>query len=129
MAKKRAQGRNKYKKDSAFGSRDPSHEIYESMIKCTLLETREITDREESIHQVQPGNGAKQQRSTKKEVRHENIEAKKKRKSQKEKIDGSDEKSVLKKAKKNNRKHVIEDETQSKTSSNDLEEQEIQQKR
>jgi hypothetical protein len=50
-------------------------------------------------------------RNTKKEVRHEKIESKIKGKSQKEKIDGTDEKSVLKKAKKNNRKHVIEDET------------------
>jgi hypothetical protein len=59
MAKKRAQGRNKHKRDSTFGSRDPSHEIYEAMIKCTLIETREITEREERIHQVSPGKEAK----------------------------------------------------------------------
>jgi hypothetical protein len=57
MAKKRAQGSKKYKKDSAFGSRDPSHDIYEAMIKCTIMETREITEREEKIHQVLSGNG------------------------------------------------------------------------
>ena len=50
MAKKRAQGSNRHKKDSAFASRDPSNDIYEAMIKCTIIETREIAEREEKIH-------------------------------------------------------------------------------
>jgi hypothetical protein len=59
MAKKRAQGSNKHKRDSAFAFRDPSHDIYEAMIKCTIIETREITEREEKIHKVLNGNGAR----------------------------------------------------------------------
>jgi hypothetical protein len=59
MAKKRAQGSNKHKRDSAFAFRDPSHDIYEAMIKYTIIETREITEREEKIHKVLNGNGAR----------------------------------------------------------------------
>jgi hypothetical protein len=128
MVKKRVQ--NRKKKDSILTTRDHNsqgQEIYESMIKRTLSQIREINDREEKLH-LAPENSSPTKQlikdSKKLELAKRENEKLKKNQDLKKKVKGGDtsnkrkmqidageDTSIKQRSKKNSRKSATDDET------------------